>query len=148
MKEKSGKRRLTLNNLSGAFLVLFIGCVLSSVAFIIELLSAYWRQSKKTESKPVVAVKPVAPKTLNVVKLVGTAASAAGISYANATTVTPSQQLTIDINNPVVKQTTTQLDISAAATVIIPCDEQLENDDNSLEIVDMENNDSDPSLHQ
>ena len=140
MKEKSGKRRLTLNNLSGAFLVLVIGYVLSIIAFIVELYTARGQRrikSKKSESLG----KSGVPETLNVVKLVGTTVAATvEISTVNTTTVIPSQQLTIDINNPVVNKNTTQLDISAASTVIIPSDEQLENDGNSLEIVDLENN--------
>ena len=130
MKEKSGKRRLTLNNLSGAFLVLIIGYVLSIISFIIEFCIARRQRrykNKKTESlrKPPVVVNSDAPKTLNV-KVAGTVVSAVEISLDNTNTTIPSQQLTIDINNPVITQDTTKIEISAAVTVIIPSDEQLE----------------------
>ena len=36
MKEKTGKKRLNLNNLSGAFFVVAIGYVISIIAFIFE----------------------------------------------------------------------------------------------------------------
>ena len=82
---------------------------------------------KKNESlrKPAVVVNSDAPNTLNV-KVAGTVVSAAEISLDNTNTTIPSQQLTIDINNPVITQDTTKIEISAAVTVIIPSDEQLE----------------------
>jgi hypothetical protein len=43
MKEKSGKNRFTLNNLSGAFLVLVIGYIISATTFIIQ----HCRQAKR-----------------------------------------------------------------------------------------------------
>jgi len=154
MKEKRGKRRLTLNNLSGAFLVLIIGYVLSIIAFIIELCTARRQRrykNKKTEPlrKPAVVVNSSdAPKTyntvMNVVKLAGT--SVADAEVPPATTLISYQKLAIDISNPHVPHNKTQVDISAAAaaTVIIPS-EQLENDGNSLAIVDIESNESDHS---
>ena len=152
MKEKRGKRRLTLNNLSGAFLVLIIGYVLSVIAFIIELCTARRQRrykNKKTEPlrKPAVVVNSDAPKTyntvINVVKLAGTAVADAEISPA--TTVISSPKLAIDIKNPHVPHNKTKVDISVAAATVIISSEQLENDGNSLAIVDIENNESDHS---
>ena len=58
MKEKRGKRRLTLNNLSGAFLVLIIGYVLSIIAFIIELCTA--RRQRRIKNKAAIVVATLA----------------------------------------------------------------------------------------
>ena len=45
MKEKSGKKRLTLNSLSGAFLVLIIGCIISIATFTLQ----HCRYAKQTK---------------------------------------------------------------------------------------------------
>ena len=78
---------------------------------------------------------------MNVVKLAGNSVADAEISPA--TTVIPSQKLAIDINNPLFPHNKTKVDISAAAATVIIPSEQLENDGNSIAIVDIENNESD-----
>ena len=119
MKEKSGKRRLTLNNLSGAFLVLIIGYVLSIIAFILEQCIACWqhRNKNKAAGSPrraavVVAtvgkimqnsedfvVSIVAPENndiLDVVKLVDEVKVAVEVSAATTVVIPPQLKLTSD----------------------------------------------------
>jgi hypothetical protein len=48
IKEKSGKKRLTVKNLSGAFIVLGIGYALAVIAFIFEHFKAQGQQSRRT----------------------------------------------------------------------------------------------------
>ena len=80
MKEKSGKRRLTLNNLSGAFLVLFIGYVLSIIAFILELCTA-WRQRRYKNEK---AVSPRKSQLHHLKPIAITVATAAKVETSDA----------------------------------------------------------------
>jgi len=123
MKEKGGKRRLTLNNLSGAFLGLIIGYIISTIAFIVEHSRArYWqhRLNKKVAVAaphvPVVVARVVSavsddqvcdpstfvvPKTKNTnldvektIKVVDVE-----IPFTTTSTTIPPQKLTIGSND-------------------------------------------------
>lgn len=80
MKQKRGKSRLTLTNLSGAFLVLGIGYILAVMAFVFE----HWKaaQSKKLYSSTFNVINPlsVEPSSSNVI--VDEVSSASGTDVA------------------------------------------------------------------
>ena len=102
MKEKSGKRRLTLNNLSGAFLVLFIGYVLSIIAFILELCTA-WRQRRLKNKTTLLArsksqlhhLKPIAITVATAAKVETSDAVSTALNVVSI--VVPKNSVTLDL---------------------------------------------------
>lgn len=80
-KNKSGNlKRLTLGGLSGAFIVLEVGCSLAIVAFIFEVVYGYYHKTKNRNQYPVNihplltnsnSVLPGFPSTVNVESAAG-----------------------------------------------------------------------------
>ena len=124
MKEKSGKRRLTLNNLSGAFLVLFIGYVLSIIAFILELCTA-WRQRRYKNEKAVSPrksqlhhLKPIAITDANTAATVETSA-AVSTALNVVPIVVPKNSVTLDVEK-LAETVTVEVFTPATYTAVTP----------------------------
>ena len=123
MKEKSGKRRLTLNNLSGAFLVLFIGYVLSIIAFILELCTA-WRQRRYKNEK---AVSPRKSQLHHLKPIAITVATAAKVETSDAVStalnvvsiVVPKNSVTLDVEK-LAETVTVEVFTPATYTAVTP----------------------------